>query len=134
MNYTLNRAFAFDQQGGGNIPSEEIISAACRLREKGGKSLRYMMHLKDSNGATSQPTRSATQLRPLCSKAVYAEKEGLLRQSAPEKSWTGWSSNLKSFLKESYPFGIKWLVVGDVEKYWRSLNQPSAAQEFSYII
>jgi endonuclease III-like uncharacterized protein len=25
MNYTLNRAFAFDQQGGGNIPSEEII-------------------------------------------------------------------------------------------------------------
>jgi hypothetical protein len=130
MNYTLNRAFAFDQQGGGNIPSEEIIIQPVAA-EKGGKSLRYMMYLKDSNGATVAYTVSysadSAELE-----AVYAEKEGVLTKCTREEL-DGLVRNLNSFLKESYPFGIKWLIVGDVEKYWKSLNQ-SSNQEFSYII
>lgn len=130
MNYTLNRAFAFDQQGGGNIPSEEIVIQPV-AGEKGAKSLRYMMYLKDSNGATVAYTISyAADSAEL--EGVFAEKEGVLTKCTREEL-EGLVRNLNSFLKESYPFGIKWLIVADVEKYWKSLNQ-SSNQEFSYII
>jgi hypothetical protein len=130
MNYTLNRAFVFDQQGGGNIPSEEIIVQPV-TGDKGAKSLRYMMHLKDSNGATISYSVSYSAETAVL-EGVYAEKEGLTTKCTREEL-DGLVKNLKSFLKDSYPFGIKWMVVEDVEKYWRSLT-PSAAQEFSYII